>query len=147
MGSIIGSRGTALSLLDDKENRKRSMQLVKARFRSVDKVLGAEVQMNPDGTYLAEIKIRTGLAPGTYKIVAAVDKEIRTQPMEFENKIGFPLVYLANGGTSINLFGPFFLTLAIAIFGVLMGRRRRIHFEPLAYLPVAAPPHPSSRAP
>jgi hypothetical protein len=131
MGSIIGSRGTALSPLDDRENRKRSMQLVKARFRSVDKVLGAEVQMNPDGTYRAEITIRQGLAPGTYKIAAAVDTRIRTQPVEFENKIDFPLVYLANGGTSINLFGPFLLTLAIAIFGVLMGAGGGFILNPL----------------
>ncbi len=49
MGSIIGSRGTLLDPMDPKENKKRSMQLVKVRFRDVDKVIGANVQMNPDG--------------------------------------------------------------------------------------------------
>ena len=39
IGSIIGSRGTLLPAMDAKENAKRSMQLVKARFRSPDKVL------------------------------------------------------------------------------------------------------------
>jgi hypothetical protein len=121
MGSIIGSRGTPLAAMDEKENAKRSMQLVKARFRSVDKVLSADVEVSPDGTYQAEIKIRQGLAPGTYFIAAAVDKSLKSQPLSFENKISFPLVYLSNGGTSVNVFGPFFLTLAIAIFGVLMG--------------------------
>ena len=33
MGSIIGSRGDMLAAMDEKENKKRSMQLVKARFR------------------------------------------------------------------------------------------------------------------
>jgi hypothetical protein len=131
MGSIIGSRGTLLTAMDDKENKKRSMQLVKARFRSLDKVLGAEVQVSPDGTYKAEIKIRKGLAPGTYKIVAAVDKDTRTEPVTFENRISFPLMYLSNAGTSLNLFGPFFLTLAISIFGVLMGAGGGFILNPL----------------
>jgi uncharacterized protein len=120
-GSIIGSRGTLLSAMDPKENAKRSMQLVKARFRSADKVLAAAVEIAPDGTYTAEIKIRQGLAPGRYTIAAVADKEFRSEAVTFENAISFPNVYLSNAGTSLNLIGPFFLTLAIAIFGVLMG--------------------------
>jgi hypothetical protein len=131
MGSIIGSRGTLLPDMDEKENAKRSMQLVKARFRSVDKVLSTDVEENPDGSYKAEIKIRQGLAPGTYYIVAAVDKTLKSQPLTFENKINFPLLYLSNGGTSINLFGPFLLTLAISIFGVLMGAGGGFILNPL----------------
>ena len=131
MGSIIGSRGTQLPAMDEKENAKRAMQLVKARFTSVDKVLGADVEVNPDGTYKAEIKIRKGLAPGTYFIAAAVDKTTRSQPATFENMINFPLVYLSNGGTSVNLFGPFILTLVIAIFGVLMGAGGGFIMNPL----------------
>ncbi|MDH4163913.1 MAG: sulfite exporter TauE/SafE family protein [Nitrospirota bacterium] len=131
MGSIIGSRGAPLSSMDEKENAKRSMQLVKARFRSVDKVMSADVEMHPNGTYRAEIKIRAGLAPGKYNIVAAVDKTAKSQPVTFENRIAFPLVYLSNGGTSVNLFGPFFLTLAIAIFGVLMGAGGGFIMNPL----------------
>jgi hypothetical protein len=131
MGSIIGSRGSLLPDMDEKENAKRSMQLVKARFRSADKVLSADVEESPDGSYKAEIKIRQGLAPGTYYITAAVDKNTKSQPLSFENKINFPLVYLSNGGTSVNLFGPFFLTLAIAIFGVLMGAGGGFLLNPL----------------
>lgn len=131
MGSIIGSRGTELPAMDEKENAKRSMQLVKARFRSVDKVLSTDVEESPDGSYKAEIKIRQGLAPGTYYIVAAVDKTLKSQPLTFENKINFPLVYMSNGGTSINLFGPFFLSLAISIFGVLMGAGGGFILNPL----------------
>ncbi|HEY6010932.1 MAG TPA: sulfite exporter TauE/SafE family protein, partial [Nitrospirota bacterium] len=131
MGSIIGSRGTQLPAMDEKENAKRSMQLVKARFRSLDKVLSADVEMSPDGNYKAEIKIRQGLAPGTYFIAAATDKTLKSQPLSFENKISFPLVYLSNGGTSVNVFGPFFLALAISIFGVLMGAGGGFILNPL----------------
>src|SRR5271169_3539374 len=80
MGSIIGSRGDILPVLDKKESRKRSMQLVKVRFISVDKVLGAGVEVNPDGTYKAVLDIRKGLAPGKYNIAAAVDKNTRSLP-------------------------------------------------------------------
>jgi hypothetical protein len=131
MGSIIGSRGTLLPPMDEKENTKRSMQLVKARFRSPDKVLAAAVDIAPDGAYKAEIKIREGLAPGKYTIVAVADKAVRSEPATFENNISFPNVYLGNAGTSLNLFGPFFLTLAIAIFGVLMGAGGGFIMNPL----------------
>jgi len=130
-GSIIGSRGELLPAMDEKENKKRSMQLVKARFRSADKVLGAGVVVNPDGTYKAEIKIREGLAPGKYNVVASVDKKIKSQPLAFENNIHFPLLYLENAGTSLNLFGPLLLTLAVSIFGVLMGAGGGFILNPL----------------
>lgn len=120
-GSVVGSRGDLLPAMDEKENKRRSMQLVKARFRSPDKVLAAGVVVNPDGSYRAEIKIREGLAPGKYTVVAAVDKDVKSAPVSFENNISFPLIYLDNGGTSLNLIYPFLLTLAIGIFGVLMG--------------------------
>lgn len=131
MGSIIGSRGELLPAMDDKEGKKRSMQLVKARFRDVNKVMSPDVEVNPDGTFKAEIKIREGLAPGKYTLVAAVDKNTKSQPITFENNIAFPNVYLSNAGTSLNLFGPFFLTLAIAIFGVLMGAGGGFIMNPL----------------
>jgi hypothetical protein len=131
MGSIIGSRGELLPQMDEKENRKRSMQLVKARFRSANKVLSADVETQPDGSYKAVLTIRKGLAPGKYNIAAATDKNVRSQPVIIENNISFPNVYLSNAGTSINLFGPFFLTLAIAIFGVLMGAGGGFIMNPL----------------
>jgi len=131
MGSIIGSRGKLQPAMDAKENSKRSMQLVKARFRSPDKVLAPAVEVEPDGTYKAEIKIRSGLAPGMYTITAVADKDVRSEAVTFENKIGLPNVYLANAGTSLNLFGPFFLTLAVATFGVLMGAGGGFILNPL----------------
>ncbi len=131
LGSIIGSRGKLQPAMDAKENAKRSMQLVKARFRKPDKVLGADVETAPDGTFKAEIKIRKGLAPGAYTIVAFAGKDVKSGPVTFENKISFPMIFLSNAGTSLNLFGPFFLTLAIAIFGVLMGAGGGFIMNPL----------------
>lgn len=131
LGSIIGSRGTLLDPMDAKENKSRSMQLVKTRFRSVDKVIGANVQMNPGGTFKAEIPIREGLAPGAYRIVASVDKDTKSDPVTLENKINFPNVYLSNAGTSLNILAPFFLALAITCFGVLMGAGGGFILNPL----------------
>ncbi|MHB8840339.1 MAG: sulfite exporter TauE/SafE family protein [Candidatus Aquicultor sp.] len=131
MGSIIGSRGELLQGMDAKENKKRSMQLVKARFKNPDKVLAPTVEVNPDGSYTAEVTIGNGSAPGKYTIVAAVDKDAKSKPVTIENKIGFPSVYLSNAGTSINVFGPFLLTLAIVIFGVLMGAGGGFIMNPL----------------
>lgn len=131
MGSIIGSRGDKLSPMDEQENRSRSMQLVKARFRSLDKVMGASVETAPDGSFTARITIRQGLAPGKYQVAARVDGQTASQPLTFENHIRFPNIYLSNAGTSLNLLGPFFLTLAISIFGVLMGAGGGFILNPL----------------
>ena len=141
MASVVGSRGTLLDPMDEKENKKRSMQLVKARFQSIDKVVAAAVDVKPDGSYTADIKIREGLAPGKYKIVAVVDKKVKSQPAVFDNKIAFPLVYLENAGTSLNIFYPFFLSLAVAIFGVLMGAGGGFIMNPLLLALFPALPH------
>lgn len=141
MASIVGSRGKLLDAMDAKENRKRSMQLIKSRFRSVDKVISAEVNVSADGAYTADIKIREGLSPGNYKIVAVSSKDLRSEPAVFENKINFPTVYLSNAGTSMNLVYPFFLTLAVAIFGVLMGAGGGFIMNPLLVTLFPALPH------
>jgi hypothetical protein len=141
MASVVGSRGTQLPAMDEKENRKRSMQLVKARFQSIDKVVAAAVDVKPDGSYSAEIKIRDGLAPGTYKIVAVVDKKVKSEVATFENKIGFPIMYLSNAGTSMNLIYPFVLTLVVSIFGVLMGAGGGFIMNPLLLALFPALPH------
>lgn len=121
LASIIGSRGDLLPPMDEKENKKRSMQLVKARFRSPGKLFDLGVDTAPDGKFKAEVKIPAGSAPGKYNIVAVADKNIKSEPVTFENKINFPTVYLTNAGTSLNLLWPFLLCLVISIFGVLIG--------------------------
>ena len=141
MASVIGSRGDLLPAMDEKETKKRSMQLVKARFQSIDKVAAALVDIKPDGSYTADIKIRDGLAPGKYKIVAVVDKKVKSEAATFENKIAFPTVYLKNAGTSMNLIYPFVLTLVVAIFGVLMGAGGGFIMNPLLLAIFPALPH------
>ncbi len=141
MASVVGSRGDLLPAMDEKENKKRSMQLVKARFQSIDKVVAALVEVKPDGSYTADIKIRDGLAPGKYKIVAVVDKKVKSEAATFENKIAFPTVYLENAGTSMNLIYPFCLTLVVAIFGVLMGAGGGFIMNPLLLALFPALPH------
>ena len=53
----------------------------------------------------------------------------------------FPLVYLENAGTSLNIFYPFFLTLFVAIFGVLMGAGGGFIMNPLLLALFPALPH------
>ncbi len=126
--SIIGSRG---ELLTDAPDRRTSMQLTKARFRDLDKVVAAQVAVNPDGSFTAEIPMRKGIAPGEYKIVAHVDQATKSAPVTFTNQTSFPTVYMPNAGTSMNLLYPFILTLAVSIFGVLMGAGGGFILNPL----------------
>lgn len=128
MASVIGSRG---QLIADEPNRKVAMQLTKARFRDLDKVVAAQVDLQPDGSFTADIVLRSGIAPGEYKVVAHVDKVSASAPATFTNTIAFPTVYLNNAGTSMNLIYPFFLTLAVTIFGVLMGAGGGFILNPL----------------
>jgi len=141
MASVVGSRGEILPAMDDKENRQRSMQLVKARFQSIDKLVNAAVDVRPDGSFTADIKIRHGLAPGKYTIVAVVDKDSRSMPAVFENTISFPTVYMENAGTSMNLIYPFVLSLVVAIFGVLMGAGGGFIMNPLLLTLFPVLPH------
>jgi len=132
MGSIIGSRGELLPIMDKKENARRSMQLLKARARKPEKLIVSAIEMAPDGAYHAQVKIPDGLVPGRYSIVAIAGGDpSRSQPVHIENQIHFPNIYLANAGTSLNLIGPFFLSLGIAIFGVLMGAGGGFMLNPL----------------
>ncbi len=130
--SLIGSRGKLLSdAPDDASDRRTSMQLTKARFRDIDKVVAAQVAVNPDGSFTADIPMRSGIAPGEYKIVAHVDEATKSAPVSFTNTTNFPTVYLPNAGTSMNLIYPFLLSLAVTIFGVLMGAGGGFILNPL----------------
>ena len=131
IGSIVGSRGDLLPAMDDKENKRRSMQLVKARFRSPEKVFTPTVDIKQDGTFSAKVTIDEGAPPGKYSVRAVVSPDVKSQPVTVDNAIGFPVVYMSNAGASINLIGPFLLTLAISIFGVLMGAGGGFILNPL----------------
>ncbi len=121
LASVAGSRGEHLPKLDDKETVRRSMQIVKARYRNVDKLFQASVEQKEDGSFTAKLKIPEGSPPDKYFITAATSKSARSAPLTVENKVAFPVIYMENAGTSLNVFVPFFLVLAIATFGVLMG--------------------------
>ncbi|HTY99067.1 MAG TPA: sulfite exporter TauE/SafE family protein, partial [Rhodocyclaceae bacterium] len=129
--SLYGSNGEQLPALDDQEKKRRSMQLVKARFRSVDRLLVANVDVQPDGKYSAEIKIPKGSPPADYMIAAVTGKDERSEAAVVENRIVFPVMYFENAGTSINIVWPFLLTLAIGTFGVLMGAGGGFILNPL----------------
>ncbi len=131
LGSVVGSRGDLLPQMDEAENKKRSMQLVKARFRSPGKVFSPSVEVQPDGEFKAVVTIPEGAAPGTYFVRAVADKTAKSEPVKVQNDISFPYIYLSNAGTSLNLIGPFLLTLAISIFGVLMGAGGGFILNPL----------------
>lgn len=131
LASIIGSRGEKLATLDDKETRRRAMQLTKARFRGIGNLISPSIEQSADGSFIAKVNIPQGAAPGKYFIVAHADKALRSQPAVVENNINFPTMYLANAGTSLNLVWPFLLTLAIGVFGVLMGAGGGFLLNPL----------------
>lgn len=131
MASMYGSTGEALPALDDQERKRRSMQLVKSRFRRVDKLLIAGVDVQPDGSYAAEIRIPPGSPPAEYMIAAATGKDERSAPAVVQNSIAFPVMYFENAGTSINIVWPFLLTLAVTTFGVLMGAGGGFILNPL----------------
>lgn len=129
--SIYGSNGEPLPALDDQEKKRRSMQLMKSRFRKVDKLLVAGIDVQPDGSYSAEIKIPPGSPPAEYMVAAVTGKNERSDPAVVENRIAFPVMYFENAGASINILWPFLLTLAVSTFGVLMGAGGGFILNPL----------------
>lgn len=141
MASVVGSRGTKLGDMDAKESKKRAMQLVKSRFGGVGVLLGADIDLKADGSFSVDVKIKSGLAPGEYKIVAVTADGVRSEAAKFNNAISFPTVYLGNAGTSMNLLYPFLLTLAVSIFGVLMGAGGGFIMNPLLVTLFPALPH------
>ncbi len=131
MASVIGSRGAKLPALDAKENRKHSMQLVKSRFEKAGRLFVPSLDVKPDGSFSGVISIPEGGSPGKYEVVAVSGASVRSQPATVENHINFPMIYLSNAGTSLNALWPFVLTLAISIFGVLMGAGGGFILNPL----------------
>lgn len=131
MASVIGSRGAKLPALDEKENRKHSMQLVKSRFEKAARLFVPSLDVKPDGSFSGVITIPEGGSPGKYEVMAVSGASVRSQPVTVENHISFPMIYLSNAGTSLNMLWPFLLTLAISIFGVLMGAGGGFILNPL----------------
>ncbi|MEN6441040.1 MAG: sulfite exporter TauE/SafE family protein [Syntrophobacter sp.] len=131
LGSVVGSRGELLPAMNEKDNARRAMQLVKARFRNPEAVFAPIVEVKPDGSFNAKLTLNQGSAKGKFSARAVVAPDIASQTVSFQNHIGFPYIYLSNAGTSLNLVYPFLLSLAISIFGVLMGAGGGFILNPL----------------
>ncbi len=131
LGSVLGSRGELLPSMSPQENSNRAMQLVKARFRSPGVLFVPNIEIEKDGSFSAKIIVPEGAPRGKYNVRAVVDADMASEVASFENKIAFPHVYLTNAGTTINLFYPFLLSLAVSIFGVLMGAGGGFILNPL----------------
>lgn len=129
--SIVGSRGQLLPAMEKAENKRRAMQLVKAKFRNLEVIFKPNVEINQDGTFKATIELANNAPPGKYYVVAKTDKDLKSETISFENEISFPSVYLSNAGRTVNLFIPFLLAIAVTTFGVLMGAGGGFILNPL----------------
>ncbi len=131
LGSVMGSRGKLLPAMDAKENASMAKQLVRERFGSPGTIFVPDVEIKSDGSFSAIIDVPEGAPSGKYNVRALVDRNITSQTVSFENKIGFPYVYLTNAGTSMNLIYPVLLSFVVSIFGVLMGAGGGFILNPL----------------
>ncbi len=117
---ITGSRGSLMEPMDDKGNLKGALPLYKARFRSPGKLLKPAVDIRPDGTFEASLKLPAGIADGSYTVTAFTDKSDKAAaPLAVKLPAG--TWYFERAGMAMNVFGPFFLALVITMLGVLMG--------------------------
>jgi hypothetical protein len=141
--SIIGARGEPQpSLTDKKDIRRESARLLQARMREFTRlfVLG-KITTNEDGTFTATFRLPDSAPKGAFSAIAVVNKEVKSEPAKFTCEVSFPKLYFPVAGTSVNLFGPLFLALAICTFGVLMGAGGGFILNPLLIL-IYKIPHP-----
>jgi hypothetical protein len=134
--AIVGSRGEPQpSLTDKKDIKKEAARLLQARMRSLSNlfVLG-KITTNEDGTFTATFKLPENAPTGAFSVIAVVDKDVKSEPAKFTCEVSFPKFYFPVAGTSVNIFGPFILALAICTFGVLMGAGGGFILNPLLIL-------------
>jgi uncharacterized protein len=117
---ITGSRGSLMEPMDDKGNLKGALPLYKARFRSPGKLLKPAVEVRPDGTFEASLKLPAGIADGSYTVTAFTAKNDKATAAATV-KLPAGTWYFERAGMAMNVFGPFFLALVITMLGVLMG--------------------------
>lgn len=131
MATILGSRGDKLEEMDEKGNRRQSMPLMKTRYRWPERMFSPTIKINEDGSFEAEYRLPDNAPSGTYTVIAAVDKDIRSAPITFKHDLPFGKLYFSRAGQSLNVLGPFFLAVAICTFGVTMGAGGGFILNPL----------------
>jgi len=127
---ITGSRGTLMETMDGKGNLKATLPLYKTRFRSPDALLKPIVDVKPDGTFEAALKLPKGIADGSYTVTAFQDKD-HTAGASLSIALPAGTWYFERAGMAANIFGPFFLALVVTMLGVLMGAGGGFILNPL----------------
>jgi hypothetical protein len=117
---ITGSRGALMDPLDEKGNLKAALPLYKTRFKSPGALLKPLVDVKPDGSFEASLKLPQGIADGSYTVTAFTAKDDKATA-SFTTKLPAGTWYFERAGMAANVFGPFFLTLVVTMLGVLMG--------------------------
>ena len=117
---ITGSRGALMDPLDEKGNLKAALPLYKTRFKSPGALLKPLVDIKPDGSFEASLKLPPGIADGSYTVTAFTGKDDKAAA-SFTTRLPAGTWYFERAGMAMNVFGPFFLTLVVTMLGVLMG--------------------------
>jgi hypothetical protein len=117
---ITGSRGTLLEPLDDKGNLKAALPLYKTRFKSPGKLLVPAIDVQPEGSFIASLKLPKGAADGKYTVTAFTNRDSKASAA-FSTTLPAGTWYFERAGMAANIFGPFVLALVITMLGVLMG--------------------------
>ncbi len=117
---ITGTRGVLMEPLDDTGNLKAALPLYKTRFKSPGMLLKPAVDMKPDGSFEASLKLPKGVADGSYTVMAFTGKDDRATA-SFATRLPNGTWYFERAGMAMNIFGPFFLALVVTMLGVLMG--------------------------
>ncbi len=117
---ITGSRGDLMDALDQKGHLKAALPLYKTRFRSPGTLLKPVMEVRPDGTFEAVLKLPAGSADGTYAVTAFTDGDSKATA-KFSVKLAAGTWYFERAGMAANIFGPFVLALVVTMLGVLMG--------------------------
>jgi hypothetical protein len=131
LATILGSRGEKLEPMDEKGNRRQSMPLMKTRFRWPERMFSPTIKINEDGTFEAEYKLPENAPSGKFTVIAAVDKDLRSEPITFNHTLPFGKLYFSRAGQSLNVIGPFLLAVAVCTFGTIMGAGGGFILNPL----------------
>lgn len=141
LAMITGSRGYRLEPLDEAGNRRKTMPLIKTRFRDIDRVFSPTIVIHEDGRFEAEYILPKGAPTGAFTAVAVVDKDIKSAPVTFTHDPPFGHLYFARAGMTLNALGPLFLAIAVCTFGVTMGAGGGFILNPLLIF-IYGIPHP-----